>query len=191
MPFTVNASKRQEWDENSLQSYGDFSDQVTECNQRHYGDDQLQGDWFFIPEEPLPPMKGVDYGTQKPNERAIYFGSFGNDNSPGADEYTNAEIFDMDDPEEAEEFESRRKEWESAEEYIDEPDEEEDNTEAVEECYYHDPDHCHGGLWECQTCHETYCDEGHWHETTKGKNVECVSCERTRLDAKKNKKSKK
>lgn len=57
----------------------------------------------------------------------------------------------------------------------------EDNEEAVEGCYYHDPDTCEGELWECMTCHEEFC-EAHSHSTDKGDNVECVACERERKD---------
>ena len=45
-------------------------------------------------------------------------------------------------------------------------------------CYY-DNDLCEGELWECQTCHELYC-QAHFHTTSKGDNVECVACERER-----------
>lgn len=119
MPFTVKASEHQEWEENRLADYSEFSDMVEYVNQRPDYCDSYRGDWYYIPDGVLPPMEGVDYGDQKPNERVIYFGSFGNDNSPGADSYTNAEIFDMDDPEDAAEFEERKAEWEAAPEYLD------------------------------------------------------------------------
>ena len=35
---------------------------------------------------------------------------------------------------------------------------------------------CHGRLWQCRTCREWYC-QTHWHETSKGRNVECSTCE--------------
>ena len=47
-------------------------------------------------------------------------------------------------------------------------------------CYY-DNDVCEGELWECETCHESYC-AFHSHQTDKGFNVECVACERARID---------
>jgi hypothetical protein len=53
--------------------------------------------------------------------------------------------------------------------------------EAVEGCYYGDADVCDGELWECETCHQQYC-ESHYHETDKGRNVECVACERERKE---------
>lgn len=56
--------------------------------------------------------------------------------------------------------------------------------EAVEGCYYGDANVCNGELWECGTCGEQFCDQ-HWHETDKGKNAECVGCERERKDASK------
>lgn len=33
--------------------------------------------------------------------------------------------------------------------------------------------------WKCRTCGESYCSD-HWHETSKGKNVECSGCEMRR-----------
>lgn len=44
---------------------------------------------------------------------------------------------------------------------------------------YHDTPECKGELWQCQTCGELFC-QTHWHETSKGRNVECVACERQR-----------
>jgi hypothetical protein len=58
----------------------------------------------------------------------------------------------------------------------DHPDE---NEEARDECYYSNTA-CTGYLWECETCGESYCEE-HSHETDKGANVECVACERERI----------
>lgn len=47
-------------------------------------------------------------------------------------------------------------------------------------CYYDSPA-CEGALWECQTCHEYFC-ETHAHATELGVNVECAACEGERLD---------
>jgi hypothetical protein len=47
----------------------------------------------------------------------IYFGTWGNDNSPGASVYTYAEVFDMDDPEDAAEYEKRVRYWDSQPEW--------------------------------------------------------------------------
>jgi len=104
MSFTICAFNHQEWARYGLQDYGDLADMVTECNQ---GEDAFSGygEWFFIPDDPLPG-----------NDRVIYFGTWGNDNSPGASSYTHAEIFDMDC--EAAEYEERVKEWESQPEWV-------------------------------------------------------------------------
>lgn len=51
------------------------------------------------------------------------------------------------------------------------------------ECYYANR-HCRGETWQCRTCGESYCSEGHSHNTELGQNVECVACERSRKDAK-------
>jgi hypothetical protein len=66
----------------------------------------------------------------------IYFGSFGNDHSPGASAYTYAELFDMDDKDDSAEFERRKQRWESAPEYLESGDDDDtddwDEEELVE-----------------------------------------------------------
>jgi hypothetical protein len=47
-------------------------------------------------------------------------------------------------------------------------------------CYY-DDSICQGELWVCDTCEQSYC-QTHWHQTSKGTNVECVACERNRKE---------
>jgi hypothetical protein len=51
----------------------------------------------------------------------------------------------------------------------------------MSECYY-DNELCEGELWECQTCHQEFC-QTHFHSTDKGTNVECVGCEGERKEA--------
>lgn len=65
-------------------------------------------------------------------------------------------------------------------EEIEEDDELDEITSDDHTCYY-DNHLCAGLTWECQTCHEHYC-QTHWHETSKGSNVECVACERERIE---------
>jgi len=67
MPFTICAFNHDEWDRHGLADYGDFAEQTTECN---VGEDSFSGygEWFFVPDEPLPS-----------GERVVYFGSWGND----------------------------------------------------------------------------------------------------------------
>lgn len=107
MSFTINAFNHYEWARHGLAAFSDFADQISECN---VGEDAFSGygDWFFVPNDPLPN-----------GDRAIYFGSWGNDNSPGASSYTFAEIFDGSDPDELAEFTIRAREWESKPEYDD------------------------------------------------------------------------
>lgn len=106
MPFTINAFNHVEWERHGLADYCVFADQFTECN---VGEDSFSGfgEWFFVPDEPLPN-----------NDRVIYFGSWGNDNSPGASTYTNAEIFNGDDPVDLAEFHERVKHWETQPESV-------------------------------------------------------------------------
>lgn len=101
MSFIVTAFNHVEWSRHCLADYGNFADQITECN---VGEDAFSGygEWFYIPDDPL-----------SNNDRVIYSGSWGNDNSPGASSYTHAEIFNMDDPDDDAEYSKRVKQWES------------------------------------------------------------------------------
>lgn len=53
MSFSINAFNHAEWDRLGLADFSDFADQITECN---VGEDAFSGfgEWFFIPEQPLP-----------------------------------------------------------------------------------------------------------------------------------------
>ena len=119
MSFTINAFDHVEWERLELADFGDFADQIAEVN---VGEDSFSGfgEWYFVPDEPLPN-----------NDRVIYFGSWGNDNSPGASMYTNAEIFNGDDPSELTEFADRVKHWEGQPEYVEDYDdcESDDDTD--------------------------------------------------------------
>ena len=108
MPFSICAFNHDEWERHGLADFADFADLLTEVNM---GEDAFSGygEWWFIPDDPHPN-----------GDRVIYFGSWGNDNSPGASSYTHAEIFDGDDPKELAEFAKRVKHWESQPEYADE-----------------------------------------------------------------------
>ena len=106
MSFTLNAFNRAEWQRHGLADYCDFVDMITECN---VGEDSFSGygEWFYVPDEPLAD-----------DDRVIYFGSWGNDNSAGASMYTHAEIFDMANADDAPEFAERVRHWESQPEYV-------------------------------------------------------------------------
>ena len=108
MPFSICAFNHADWERHGLADFGDFADLLTEVNM---GEDAFSGygEWCFIPDDPQPN-----------GDRVIYFGSWGNDNSPGASMYTHAEIFDGDDPAELAQFAERVKHWESQPEYADE-----------------------------------------------------------------------
>lgn len=51
---------------------------------------------------------------------------------------------------------------------------------CVTDCYYRS-EGCSTDTWECVSCHELYCEE-HGHSTSMGTNIECVACERVRID---------
>ena len=110
MPFTISAFNHAEWNRHGLADFSEFADQIAECNM---GEDAFSGfgEWFFVPNEPLPN-----------GDRVIYFGSWGNDNSPGASMYTNAEIFDALDPDQLIEFSKRVDHWENQPEFADDDD---------------------------------------------------------------------
>ena len=118
------------WDEAGLQDYGDFSESVEFCNQSEYGDGQLEGDWYYVPDEPL--AKGKYAGC-----RVIYSGDFGNYNAPGASSYTYTNIYDMKDEQDAAAFEKAKAEWEASPEYTEETeaawDEDEDEEDDEDE----------------------------------------------------------
>ena len=121
MPFTINAFNHDEWDRHGLADFSEFADQITECNM---GEDSFSGfgEWYYVPDEPLPN-----------GDRVIYCGSWGNDNSPGASTYTNAEIFDALDPEQLIEFSERVDHWESQPEYVESDDNCDSDGELAED----------------------------------------------------------
>jgi hypothetical protein len=119
MPITVCAFNHLEWERLGLADFAEYADRISEC---YVGEDAFSGygKWFCIPNDPLPN-----------GDRVIYFGSWGNDNSPGASSYTHAEIFDVSNPDEAKAFERRVQDWESQPEY--DEDESEDWEEGDEQ----------------------------------------------------------
>jgi hypothetical protein len=50
---------------------------------------------------------------------------------------------------------------------------------AFQLCTLGTPGACSGRLWTCERCRARFC-EAHWHETSKGRNVECTTCEESR-----------
>ena len=97
--LTFRATDYRDWDDANLLDYGDFADCVTFCLCSEYGDGQEEGEWYYIDTE----------------NRTIYYGSFGNYNSPGASDYTYADCYG---PDEGEEFAAAVREWESKPEYV-------------------------------------------------------------------------
>ena len=107
---TYNAfSDRQAWADLNLMDYGDYADCVEYVNQTWYGNDQLEGEWYYI-----------DY-----DRRMIYAGSFGNYNSPGADSYTHCVVYGEYD-EDREDFEADVQELEGSPEYLETEEESEE-----------------------------------------------------------------
>lgn len=128
MSDTYSAHRHQEWDERQLGHYEDFSDLTTDVNQEERGGgDYSIGEWFYSPKESTDPgwVEGF---------RVIYSGTWGNDNSPGASHYTQAEVFEL--PDEGDEYEAHLAEWEAQPEWAETDDdweEEEPEDEDLEE----------------------------------------------------------
>jgi len=111
MTDTIRACHHQEWERQGLQDYGDFAECVSECNQQEWADCN-SGEWFYIPDDPMPPCEEFPY-----ERRVIYYGSWGNDNSPGASHYTSAAVYDMTDSNDVEEYERDKSAWEEQPEW--------------------------------------------------------------------------
>ena len=127
----MSAFDHKQWDEAGLQDFADFSEKVEYCNQSEYGDGQFEGDWYYIPDEPL--AAGPHVGC-----RVIYSGTFGNYNSPGASSYTYANIYDcalgdVVSQAERKEFEKAKAKWESSPEYLESESDDEDEGEDEDE----------------------------------------------------------
>jgi len=82
-----------------MKEFGEYSDCITYCNQSEYDCDQLEGEWFY----------GDD------DERTVYYGSFGNYNSPGASCYTHSETYETE-----EQYRAALVQWEDQPEYLEE-----------------------------------------------------------------------
>lgn len=87
------------WEAAGLLDFGDFAEKIEYVNQREDGFEVLAGDWFYPHNE----------------TRTIYFGTFGNYNSPGADHFTYAEVYDDEN-----EYREAVASWEAMPEYSEE-----------------------------------------------------------------------
>jgi hypothetical protein len=112
MMMDYAASDYREWSEAGLKDFTQYSDCITYCNQLEYGDEQLEGKWWYADKEHL----------------TIYWGSFGNYNSPGASHHTYANIYD-----DREEFLVETGWWESLPEFLEEDEDEECEEDIKDE----------------------------------------------------------
>ena len=122
MSLSFNAFNHKEWASYNLADYGDYSDKTTDYNMRDDGADSTAGSWYYIPDEPLV-VEGQ--GTF----RVIYHGTWGNYNSPGADSYTNAELYDIEDEDDMAEFAKESARLDNAEEWLETDNDEDDDDE--------------------------------------------------------------
>jgi len=88
-------------------------DRADYVNQYEDGFEVYAGEWFYEDEAAL----------------VIYWGTFGNYNSPGASHHTYAEKYDT-----LEEFKADLADWEAKPEYLDEEEDKEDEPETCETC---------------------------------------------------------
>lgn len=116
--INVPATDYDNWDILGLQDFGDFSDKITCCNETDLGDCS-KGDWFYIPDEPVDRhWEIVGEVPDSSNFRAIYSGTYDWDHAPGSSSQTYADLYDLDDPEDAAAFEAAKREWESSPEIL-------------------------------------------------------------------------
>ncbi len=94
--MSINAFDHKTWAEHEFKDFGEYSCGVEYCNQKEIGD-CYEGEWYYGDDESL----------------VIYFGSFGNYNSPGADSYTHAEQYET-----KAEYLAALLVWESLPEYV-------------------------------------------------------------------------
>lgn len=142
MSYFLNAFDHKRWANEKLEDFGDFADQIGECNQIELGD-CTAGEWFHFPDAALPKSEEDD------GERwAIYYGTWGNDNSPGASSYTNATIYLF--PEDKEEYEKDKAEWEAKPEWAPQDMECLDCGEEYEKSDMEFDDHRDGYV--CESC---------------------------------------
>jgi hypothetical protein len=96
-----NASEYAKWEAAGLKDFADFAECVEFVNQSEYGDDQLEGQWYYCDDATL----------------TIYSGSFGNYHTSGASHYTYAEVYSE---EERADYEAAKADWEAQPEYTEE-----------------------------------------------------------------------
>lgn len=104
MSVTIRGWQEGAWKIHNLKDYGEFAECVEYVNQSEYGDGQLEGEWWYAEEWDEGKGRGV-----------IYYGAFGNDNSPGASHCMAADVYD-------DEVEYRKDfaRWQSLPEYLEE-----------------------------------------------------------------------
>jgi hypothetical protein len=78
---TIMASHHEDWTNAGLKDYGDFAECVTYYNCDTLGDDTEEGMWFYPDDDSL----------------TIYGGTFGNEDAPGSDSCTWAQIYEDED----------------------------------------------------------------------------------------------
>lgn len=122
----ISGSDHKAWSEANLEDFGDFADCVEYVNQSEYGDGQLEGEWYYAECDWGNPESAGLPDDQK--RGVIYWGTFGNYNSPGASHCTYAEIYDDQD-----EYTKDLAEWEAKEEYLESEDEEDEEDEEESE----------------------------------------------------------
>lgn len=112
------ASDYREWAAQELKDYSDFAECVEYVNQSDDYGDCLRGDWY----------------AADPDNLVVYYGTFGNDHSPGASHYTYADKFES-----KEDYDECVARWESYPEYLSR--DEEDMIDLSDEAHPEGWDH--------------------------------------------------
>jgi hypothetical protein len=126
MSVNFCAFNHRDWSAYNLADYGDFAECVEWVNQQEDGCDQLRGEWWYSPDEVVT----VD---RQGTFRVIYYGSFGNYNSPGASSYTYAELYDVADADDVADYAKAVERWEGFPEYLETEGDEEDGWEDADD----------------------------------------------------------
>lgn len=113
MSVTVSARDFDGWNQYNLSDYGDYAECVEEREVRTYNDDTTSGMWFYRPDALVTDVQGQTW-------RVLYTGTWGNYNAPGAWDYTQAVLYDPNDPDDLNEYQSDVKSLVSAPRSVDE-----------------------------------------------------------------------
>ena len=107
-----SAFNHKRWSARGLKDFGDYAECVEYINQSELGDGTIEGEWYYVDDE----------------NKTIYFGTFGNYNSPGASSYTYADQYG---PDEWADYGNKVAILEDSPEYLETEDDDEDDESNI------------------------------------------------------------